>query len=96
MNVNTLTLILLYGINGQSGRVISVTILTSYFACVFWIYFTLPLVAKKPAFLRYFVVAAAAAAFIVILRVTRKSILFCLLLYFEVVQFCPLLFSPRN
>ena len=47
VNVNTLTMILLYGINGQSGRVISVTILTSYFACVFWIYFTLPLVAKK-------------------------------------------------
>lgn len=95
-------MILIYGINGQSGRVISVTIFTSYFACVFWIYFTLPLVAKKPAFLRYFV---AAAAFVVILRVTRKSILFCLLLYLEVtfsvikilfVQFCPLFFSSKK
>lgn len=102
VNVNTLTMILIYGINGQSGRVISVTILTSYFACVFWIYFTFPLVAKKPAFLRYFV---AAAAFVVILRVTRKSILFCLLLYLEVtfsvikilfVQFCPLFFSSKK
>ena len=38
-------------------------------------------ICKKTAFQRCFV---AAAAFVVILKVTRKSILFCLLLYLEV------------
>jgi len=52
VNVNTLTLMLLYSVQGQSDRVVSVASLTSFFffACVFSIYFILSIVAKEQHF----------------------------------------------
>ena len=82
MNVNTFTMMLIYSVDGQSDRVVSVAILNSFVCvCVLYLIHFACRCKKKEHFLRYFVSVAAAVA---ILKVARKSILFCLLLYLEV------------
>ena len=81
VNVNTFTMMLIYSVDGQSDRVVSVAILNSFVCLCVLNFFHFACCCKKRTFLRYFVSVAAAVA---ILKVARKSILFCLLLYLEV------------